>query len=210
MRRVRSFFVVNMVLLLSDWTAGWALAAGPQEVKKPDIFDLRLDLGLWSIVVFLGLFFILRKYAWGPILHGLEKREQNILSAIEEAQRARLEAQQMHDRLQQQLDRAGEEVNKIMEKARLDGQHLMEEMVGKARGEIQTERERAHREIEMAKDQAFLELRVHTIQLATLISAKAIRRQISEEDHRHLLDEALSELGQAGADWQRQSIGGPL
>ena len=52
------------------------------------------------------------------------------------------------------------------------------------------------REIETAKDQALSELWGKSAELATIISAKAIRRSLSEEDHRRLLDEALTELKQ--------------
>src|SRR5260370_4063487 len=65
------------------------------EHKKPSdppIFTpRRLDLALWTLVVFLLLFFVLSKYAWGPMLEGLKKREENIRSALEDAQRAREE-----------------------------------------------------------------------------------------------------------------------
>ena len=67
-------------------------------------------------------------------------------------------------------------------------------MIAKARAEIQAERERLRREIEMARDQALQELWKQAADLATMISAKAIRRQLSAEDHRRLVDEALTEL----------------
>src|SRR5262249_48873676 len=108
------------------------------------------------------------------------------------------------------LDHAGEKVREIMDNARKDGQRLTEEMVTKARGEIQTERDRLRREIETAKDQALQDLWNQTAQLATLVSAKAIGRQLSEEDHRRLVDEALSELPQAGSKWKRNGARGPV
>jgi len=209
MRRRWFSFSLVLALGLLDLCAGMVEGA-EQDSGKSSIFYFRPDLAVWSIVVFLALFLILKKYAWGPILQGLQKREQNIRGALDEAQRAREEAQQLHDRLQQQLDHAGEKVREIMDNARKDGQRLTEEMVAKARGEIQTERDRLRREIETAKDQALQELWNQTAQLATLISAKTIRRQLTEADHRHLVDEALSELKQAGTDWQRQGMGGPL
>jgi F-type H+-transporting ATPase subunit b len=206
MHLVRLFLVLALVLVVSDWTAGWALA----ESTKKDIFDLRFDLGLWSIIVFVALYFILKKYAWGPILQGLQQREQTIRGALEEAHRARQEAEQLHSRFQEQLDKAGEQVREIMDNARRDGQRLTEELIAKARSDIQADRERLHREIETAKDQALQELWNQSAHLATLVAAKAIRRQLSETDHRQLVDEALSELKQAGSDWQRHGTGGPL
>src|SRR5262249_18190411 len=66
----------------------------------PQIFTpVRIDLGIWTIVVFLILFFLLKKYAWGPMLTGLQKREENISTALEEAQKARDEAKKIRDDL---------------------------------------------------------------------------------------------------------------
>jgi F-type H+-transporting ATPase subunit b len=84
-----------------------------------------------------------------------------------------------------------------MDEARRDAQVLHDGMTNKARAEIQAEKERLVREMDRAKDQAVKELWTQSAQLATLISAKTIRRQLTEEDHRRLVDEALVELGKA-------------
>lgn len=186
------------------------LAAGPASAAedKPILdFPQRWDLGLWTLAVFLLLLFVLSKLAWKPMLEGLQKREENIRTAVEEAQRARDEAQKIQQQVQQRLDKAGEEVREILDEARRDAQYTKDQMVQSARGEIQTERDRLRREIETARDQALKELWDQAAQLATLISAKAIRRQISKDDHRRLLDEALAELGEAGKQRQREVAG---
>jgi F-type H+-transporting ATPase subunit b len=128
----------------------------------------------------------------------LQKREQSIRSAIGDARLAREEAEKMRAQLQSELDKAGEKVQAILEQARRDAQGTTDEMVSKARSEIQAERERLRREIDLAKDQALQELWSQTAQLATLISAKAIRRSLNAEDHRNLVDEALAEMKQFG------------
>jgi F-type H+-transporting ATPase subunit b len=189
-------------LFFSDAAAGLARAA---EGGSKSIFDLRFDLGLWSIVVFLALLFILWKYAWGPILEGLQKREQTIRGAIKEAQTARDEAHNLRAQFQKELDHAQEKVRGILDEARRDAERLHQDMTAKARAEIQAERDRLRREIDTAKDQALQDIWSQSAQLATLISAKAIRRQLNPDDHRRLVDDALSELKQAGTDWQRQA-----
>src|SRR2546421_11962813 len=65
------------------------------EDKPPDLLALRWDLGLWTIVVFVLLFLILRKAAWGPMLEGLRKREESIRLAVEEAKLARAETEKI-------------------------------------------------------------------------------------------------------------------
>jgi F-type H+-transporting ATPase subunit b len=174
--------------------------------SQPNPVSIKYDLGIWTLVVFGLLFLALRKVAWGPMLEGLHKREQGIRDAIAEAQKAREEAQQLRAQFRGEMDRAQEKVHEIMEAARNDARRLTEEMTTKARGEIQTERERLHREIELAKDQALQELWNQTAQLATLVSAKAIRRHLNADDHRRLVDEAIAELRQADKKMQREVV----
>jgi F-type H+-transporting ATPase subunit b len=166
--------------------------------ESPDIFGKALDLAIWTLVVFIVLVFVLTKFAWKPMLAGLQQRERTIHTAQEEAKRDREEAQRLRDEVQKKLDATTAEVQAMLDKGRREAQQLQDEMMGKARADIQAERDRLHREIETARDQAVQELWNQTAQLATLVSAKAIRRQLSPDDHRRLVDEALAELGPAG------------
>ena len=166
--------------------------------KDVNPLELKWDLGLWTLVVFALLYFFLKKLVWAPMLSGLQKREDNIHSAVQDAQKARDEAQRLRDQLQREVDNAQEKVRDILDEGRKHAQQTTDEMVAKARSEIQTERDRLRREIEMARDQALQELWKRTADLATMVSAKAIRRQLTPEDHRRLVDEALTELQGAG------------
>jgi F-type H+-transporting ATPase subunit b len=156
-----------------------------------------LDLTLWTIVVFLLLLYVLSKYAWKPLLEGLDARERNIRASAEDAQRARDEAQRLRDQLQAEFARAHDKVREMLDEARKEAQGLKEDMVGDARKEIQAERERLHREVSIARDEALQQIYHQGAQLAALISNKTIRRQLTPEDHRGLVDEALADLRRA-------------
>ncbi len=168
--------------------------------REKDVNPLALawDLGLWTLVVFGLLYFFLKKLVWTPMLSGLQKREENIHSAVEDAQKARDGAQRLRDQLQREVDHAQEKVRDILDEGRKHAQQTTDEMIAKARSEIQAERDRLRREIEMARDQALQEIWKRTADLATMVSAKVIRRHLTEEDHRRLVDEALTELQGAG------------
>jgi F-type H+-transporting ATPase subunit b len=211
-RRWQFVLLLAALLIVIGWMAGVARAAGSvadaaHEAEKEqtvDIFAPRLDLGIWTLIVFLVLFFLLRATAWKRIRAGLEKREGGIREAIGEARRAREEAQRLRDQVEMEMKKIPEKVSAIMDDARREGQRLTEDMTAKARADIQGERERLRREIETARDQALHELWNQTAQLATLVSAKAIGRELSSNDHRRLVDEALSELRQAGQEREQQ------
>src|SRR5262249_22092842 len=145
-------------------------------------------------VVFLLLLFILSKYAWGPMMEGLDARERKVRETLEESQRAREEAQRIREQLAAQLARANDQVREMLDEARKEAQTVKDDMVADARKDIQAERDRLNREVGLARDEALQQIWNQGVQLATLISSKAIRRQMTPEDHRHLLDEALADL----------------
>lgn len=170
------------------------LQAEMPDPLAPHGFRVFAETAIWSIVVFLLLLFILRKMAWAPMLEGLQKREQSIRSAVEEAKVARDETRRVTAQFQAEMAAKMAEIPKIMDEARRDAEQLKEEFRAQGIKEVQAEKQRSLREIERAKDQCLQDLLTHTAQLATLISAKAIGRHLSEEDHNRLIDESLAEM----------------
>jgi F-type H+-transporting ATPase subunit b len=162
-----------------------------------ELFSLLNDLGFWTLVVFLLLLFVLSRLAWPKMIEGLQKREERIRGALDEAQKAKEEASTIRISLQKQLDEAHDVARQIMDEARRAAQVLRDEEMGKTRAEIQTERERLHREIETETDQALQRIWTQAAELATQVSAKALRRGLTEDGHRQLIDEAVAELRQA-------------
>jgi F-type H+-transporting ATPase subunit b len=165
--------------------------------KPPDFLALRWDLGLWTIAVFGLLLWILSKLAWKPMLEGLKKREENIRGHLEEARQAGEDAKKLRGQLQQEMNQAEDKVRQLIEEGRRNAESAKEEILAKTKSEIQSERDRLHRELDVARDQALHEIWEKTAELATLISAKAIRRQLNAEDHRRLVDEAIGEIRSA-------------
>jgi F-type H+-transporting ATPase subunit b len=165
---------------------------------KPDIFGWALDLTIWTIVVFLVLLFILGRFAWGPMLQGLEKREHDIHSAIEDARKAREEATRLREDVQAERNKIEDMRRDILLKAQADAQRMADEITTKAKAEMQAERERLRRDMETAHDQALQDLYAQTVDLAALVSSKAMRREMTPEDHRRFVDEALADIRHAG------------
>jgi F-type H+-transporting ATPase subunit b len=95
-------------------------------------------------------------------------------------------------------------VREILEEARRDAERTAEEIRARGLAEVQAERERLLRELDRARDQALQELWQESVRLAVLISQKALRRSLSEEDHRRLLDEALAELRRQSEHYERE------
>jgi F-type H+-transporting ATPase subunit b len=162
--------------------------------KPPNFLSPVWDLGLWTLVVFLALLFILSKVAWKPMLEGLKSREDNIAKAMTEAEAARREAAEMRSKFDAEFKKAQEQAREIIADASRNGQRAADDIITKAKAEMAAESERGRRELETAKDQALKELFEYTANLATQVSSKAVRRQLNEDDHRRLVDEALAEM----------------
>ena len=175
----------------------FALAPGTGLAQGDDILAPRFDLGIWTIVVFVVLLLVLRKAAWQPMIEGLRKREETIRGSVEEGRRTRDEMEALRAHFKADLDAAYAKIPQMMDDARRDAQRVAEELRTKAMADIQTERQRLRLELDRAHDQALQDLSTHAAQLATLISAKAIGRSLTEDDHRRLIDEALAEMRRA-------------
>jgi F-type H+-transporting ATPase subunit b len=206
MKYVRLLTVVLMLALAWHMVGFAAAAEGGEE--KPNIFEPALGLGFWTVIVFIVLLLVLRKWAWGPMLEGLHKREASIQGAIAEAQKAREEAQRLQGQWQQEMARAQDKVRDIHEEARRRAEQNANEITAKARTDIQGERDRLRREIDVARDQALQELWNHTARLATDISSRVLRKQLNPDDQRRLMDEALSEIGNRPMAGNGQGAGG--
>jgi F-type H+-transporting ATPase subunit b len=157
-------------------------------------------------VVFLVLLFILGRFAWSPMLQGLEKRERDIHSAIEDARKAREEAQRLREDVQAERNKIEDMRRDILQKAQADAQRTAEEITTKAKAEMQAERDRLRRDMETAHDQALQDLYAQTVDLAALVSSKAMRREMTPEDHRRFVEEALADIRHAG-NGQKTTVG---
>jgi F-type H+-transporting ATPase subunit b len=172
-----------------------ALAEG----EGGSLVEPRFDLGIWTIIIFVLLMLLLWPLAWKPMLAGLRHREAAIRDSVEESKRTRAEMEQLRAQFKAEMDAAYAKIPQLMDAARRDAERLKEEMRTEAATQIQSERQRLRHELEVARDQALQELWTQAAHLATLISAKAIGRSLSEEDHRRLIDEALEEMRQVGS-----------
>jgi F-type H+-transporting ATPase subunit b len=173
---------------------------------EQDLFGKAVDLGIWTLIVFGVLLFVLSKFAWKPMMQGLEHRERAIHSALQEAQQARDEAARLRAQLEEQQRKANDQARQILDEARHAAERTTQEMLAEAHKKIQAEHERLQREMSLAYDQAKRDLQTQVVQLSTLVASKVLRRQLDHDDHRRFTDEALAELHQVGNGRQQTAV----
>jgi F-type H+-transporting ATPase subunit b len=201
-----------LALLLVLAVVGLLLCAAPAAAAEEGgaednpLVSPRVDLAIWSIIIFVLLLLLLRKTAWGPMLDAFHKRERSIADAIKEAEEARASAHSLRQDLEAHINKSHEQVRDLLDEGRKEAQAARDRMLAEARGEVQAERERLHREIDMARDQALQQIWTQAAQLATLVSSKVIRRKLTPEDHSGLIEEALADLRRVAKQRQQASI----
>ena len=202
LKRLKAFAVWAIVLLSTAVPAfaaeaggGGADALNPVTVEG---YNFRGDLALWTLVVFLVVLAILSKYAWGPIVEGLKKREDAIAGQITEAQRKNDEARQLLAEYEKKLADAAAEVRGLIEQGRRDAETLGKQLIGKAREEAGIEHQRAVQRIESATSAALEELAQRSATLAVELAGKIVGAQLKPADHSRLIDQAVTAFTQAG------------
>ena len=155
------------------------------------LLNIEPGLIIWTVITFVILLIVLRKVAWGPILTTLEQREQTIRNALEEAQRARQEGEQLLVQHQQMLAEANREVLRLLDQGREEAERLRISMTEQAREEAQRLTEAARREIGRERQLAMQELKKTTADLALAAAGRLLNTAMTSEDHRRLVTEFL-------------------
>ncbi len=149
-----------------------------------------------TIIIFLGLLAVLGKWAWKPLVAQLEKREQSIAKTIEDAQKRQKDAEGLLAQYRARLDKAEAEAQQLLAQSRRDAAAAREKVLAAAQEEAAKAAQSARREIEQAKQEAISELYDTTADLATDVAARLIRKNLTADDRKRMLNESLAEIRQ--------------
>jgi F-type H+-transporting ATPase subunit b len=155
----------------------------------------QTDLAVWSFVVFLGLLGLLTKFAWKPIMEGLDKREQGIADTIASTHAANDEAKRMLVSYERRLAEATDEVRGMLEEARRDADATRQAIVAEARKAADEEKARARHEIGLAKDDALAQIADRAGDLAVEVAGKFLREKLGRDDQARLVRDSVASLG---------------
>ena len=136
---------------------------------------------IWQVIVFLLLFFILSKVAWKPILSSLKEREDSIQSALDTAEKARLEMSQLHSDNEKLLKEAREERDKMLAQARDASNRVREEAVGEARKAADKIIQDARTSINIEKQAALKEIRIQVAMFSLDIAEKLLKKNLAND-----------------------------
>jgi F-type H+-transporting ATPase subunit b len=148
-----------------------------------------------QIVAFLILYFLLQKFAFGPLFGMMEKRRQFVKDQIQTAENNRKQAEQVLEEQKQALQQTRKEAHDIIEQAKQTSSKQADEIMAAARAEATRVKEEAIRDIENEKNKAVAALRSQVSAMSVLIASKIIEKQIDEKSQEQLVEHYLQEVG---------------
>src|SRR5688500_6443638 len=189
-------FIAAMLLCCCGALAADAASAAEEhhEAGAPTPFAGTIAQSIAAIVVFLVVFWVLKSKAWGPILKGLQDREEKIRRDIEEAEAARARSEATLREYQQQLSTAEAKVREILAKANADAEQIAANVRTRAQQEAQEIKESATRDIDSARRAAVRQVHEQAATLATNVAEKILRRNLNADDQRDLVATSLEQL----------------
>jgi F-type H+-transporting ATPase subunit b len=153
-----------------------------------------LGLMIWTLLAFGITLYLLNKLAFPRIAEALDRRRLAIEESIDSARRAKEEADQLLEEYRARLREAREQADDIVARARKAGENLKDETKAEASQQREQLLAAARRAIEHETRRALDELRREVADLTVTATEKITRKSLDEEDHRRLIEEALSEV----------------
>jgi F-type H+-transporting ATPase subunit b len=164
------------------------------------LLSINPGLVIWTVVSFLLFLALLRKFAWGPILQALERREKRIDDAIRTAESSRDEAEKVLAEQRADLEKAREEARGVIAEATSDARTRSEEILADSRKEAEGLLERARTEIRREEGQAIDRVRREAVDIAIEAAERLLGRAVGDADHRKMVEEFIAEATEAAGE----------
>lgn len=154
---------------------------------------------VWTLVAFLIVFFILKKFAWKPILSTLSEREKNIADSIAAAEKVKVEMAQMKSENEALMVKAREERSQMLKEAK----ELKDKIVNEAKEQAKVEAGKimsdAQASIEQQKNAALTDVKNSIGNMVIEVTEKVIRRELaSKSEQENYIRTLANDLGTIG------------
>jgi F-type H+-transporting ATPase subunit b len=163
-------------------------------VASSPLIKVTPGLMIWTLVCFAITFFVLRKYAFGPIQSVIDERRERIRRTLEEADNARDEARRLLEEHRALVAQARGDAESIL----ADARRVADAQRERVREETETDRQRrleeTRRQIEAETQRALQQIRAEVAELTLIATAKVTGKVLDSQDQRRLIEEAIGEL----------------
>ncbi|MFH0777179.1 MAG: F0F1 ATP synthase subunit B [Candidatus Eisenbacteria bacterium] len=166
---------------------------------------MKLDYGqiVTQIIGFLIVLWIMKRFAWKPLLRVLDERREKIKAELDEAERRKLDMEKLRLQYEDKLREIDAEARLRLQEAVKNAQRITSEMKEEARANVQEMLGRARDEIERDRAEALVQLRNDVVDLAIKASGKLLRENLDAERHRKTIADFIGELEKTDAGRER-------
>lgn len=161
---------------------------------KGGLLDIDPGLIIWTLITFGLLLVLLGRFAWKPIIKALQEREEKIKSSLEEAEKARRDAEGLIAKNNEVLAQAEREAQDIARKAKETADKLKSEITEQAKAEAAKLIASAKKEIDNEKNTALAYLKGEVAGMAVQAAGKIISANLDAEKHKKLVDDFIKEI----------------
>jgi F-type H+-transporting ATPase subunit b len=163
-------------------------------VAANPLIEVVPGLMIWTLVCFGITFFVLRRYIFGPVQKAIDARRERIRQALEEADKARAEARRLLEDHRSLMQQARGDAEQILAEARRIAEAQGERMRDELEADRQRRLEETTKQIEAETRRALEQIRAEVAELALVATGKVTGKVLTSEDHRRLIEDAVSEL----------------
>lgn len=190
-------FVANSLLVLASEgaAAGAEKGGGGASLLIPALGEL-----IPAILAFTVVFVLLSKFAWPAISDMLDKRAETIKDSLEKAEAAKIEAERLLAEYKQTMAEARKEAATVLASARQSADATRAEAATKAQAEYDAMLVKARDAIEGEKNAAIAQLQASVADLTVAVAGKVIGSELSEAEHRKVIEKYLAEAGSLNAN----------
>ena len=160
---------------------------------------LSFDPGLfmWTIITFFIVLFILKWKAWGPLMSALDKRAEDIKNALSAADRAKEDAEKASQEYEKLVQKAHAEAQQIIADSKVAGERVKNEVESAAKEKAEEMIGKAKIQIEAESQKAIQEIKSSVVDLSIEAAEKIIEKNLDSEDNRKLVEHTLDGIGQS-------------
>lgn len=162
------------------------------------LFDPWSNVSFWTVVIFFLLLFVLKRYAYPPILGYAAAREKRIQDALDDAKRQREEAAALLETQRRELAEAQREAQNIIAEGKQAAERVRQDLLDRTRAEQEEVIARAKAEIERERERAVESVRREAVELAIAAAAKLVGERLTAEEDRRLVSEYLGRVEKGG------------
>ena len=145
----------------------------------------------WMLIIFGIVLFVLRKFAWKPILNALKEREESIANALNSAEEAKREVANLKADNDKIIAEARQEKNAILKVAKEMKDKIIIEAKEKAMQETARSIELAQRQIQSEKDAAINDLKKQVAELSVMIAEKVLKKELTSKTEQEKMVDGL-------------------